>query len=287
MKKISRELVKEKIRYNLSLVIPNLGRYIYFRHYENLSNDEKFQIEPEMFLLPALVNKDGIVFDVGANVGGYCYQLEKLTSARNIFAFEPLAKEYRLLQKLFPYVNLFNIALSNEVGFKTLRIPVLSNGTYLSTRSSLERIVENVDIDHYLEIRVETNTIDNIVASLGLLRIDFIKIDVEGHEFEVLKGASKTLERMRPVLLVEIEQRHHPFAIEVIFDYISSLGYSGFFISRFNKDCLPLENFLFSRSHNSSSAQDMHNVNNFFFVSAGEEEKYLYSVKKILKGLDA
>ena len=60
--------------------------------------------------------------------------------------------------------------------------------------------------------------------------VGFIKIDVEGHELAVIQGARRLLERDRPTLLVEIEQRHAGRGVRESCDAIRRLGYAGFFI---------------------------------------------------------
>jgi hypothetical protein len=69
-------------------------------------------------------------------------------------------------------------------------------------------------------------------------RVSFIKIDVEGHELEVLLGSVDTLRRDRPILLIEIEQRHSPVPISETFDFLASLGYIGEFLDAHGR-CQP------------------------------------------------
>src|SRR5262249_25142805 len=66
--------------------------------------------------------------------------------------------------------------------------------------------------------------------SYELERVDAMKIDVEGAELDVLKGATRTIERARPLLLVEIEHRHHAGSIELVFDWLAQTGYEGMFL---------------------------------------------------------
>ena len=72
---------------------------------------------------------------------------------------------------------------------------------------------------------VELRTLD----SYGLEDVAFIKIDVEGHEEAVLAGAGETLSRSKPVLLIEIEERHNPGGLDRIANRLSELDYSGYF----------------------------------------------------------
>jgi Methyltransferase FkbM domain len=64
---------------------------------------------------------------------------------------------------------------------------------------------------------------------LHLDDIGLVKIDVEGHELAVLRGAADTLRRNRPTIVVEAEERHHPHAVAAITELLSGFGYAGYF----------------------------------------------------------
>lgn len=68
-----------------------------------------------------------------------------------------------------------------------------------------------------------------------------IKIDVEGHEAKVLSGALDTIKRNRPVLIIEIEQRHIHRPINEVFEMITNLNYKGFFLKK--KKLLSIKDF--------------------------------------------
>ena len=286
--KISTESLKDNIAHYLGLLIPPLARVYFFHQYQirfNKQVDTKPDLEVGMFLLPALMENDAIVFDIGANRGIYSYFMQKITSPEKIYAFEPNPREFRLLRKLFPDINTFNIALSSELGKKTLRVPILNNGLILTTRSSIAEINEDIEVKKYVNFSTSTNTVDNIVEKLGLTRLDFMKVDVEGHEFEVVKGAQNTLSKMEPTLLIEIEQRHHSFPIDDIFNYIFLFNYSGFFIDLTQKKCLPLNDFSIER-HQKFSNQGLYDyVNNFIFINNNRLEKKLNDIKTTLGSL--
>src|SRR5205807_6872354 len=94
----------------------------------------------------------------------------------------------------------------------------------------------------------------------------FIKIDVEGHELDVLTGAAKTVARSNPILLVEVEQRHLSFPMEAVFEEVSHFGYKGFFVV--GKRVLPLAMFSY-KVHQEPFLHDVLSsdyVNNFIFV---------------------
>ena len=60
--------------------------------------------------------------------------------------------------------------------------------------------------------------------------VGFIKIDVEGHEGSVVRGGERLIRRDRPVILIEVEQRHAPKPVTETFQQIERLGYDGFFL---------------------------------------------------------
>src|SRR5262249_42138055 len=70
--------------------------------------------------------------------------------------------------------------------------------------------------------------------------VTFIKIDVEGHEREVLEGGRETIVRERPLLQIEIEQRHHDDSIDSVFSLVAGLGYEAYYLS--GDDLIPLAN---------------------------------------------
>jgi FkbM family methyltransferase len=134
-------------------------------------------------------------------------------------AFEPnpgVAKTVRLLGM---GIEVRQMALSASDGSATLTVPIDNHG--LSTlRSGVElpgRIRKAV---------VETKRLD----SLGFEKVRFIKIDVEGFEEDVIAGAEQTITRDKPVMLLEIEERHNEGALKRLEERLARSGYSGFFL---------------------------------------------------------
>ena len=94
-----------------------------------------------------------------------------------------------------------------------------------------------------------------------------IKIDVEGHELDVLKGATQTMLRERPVLLVEIEQRHLQIPMTEVFAFIAEQKYNGFFLCS-GRLC-PLSNFA-PEVHQAPENINSHAyIYNFIFLPEG------------------
>lgn len=177
--------------------------------------------EPELRLVGQLMKDSGALVDVGANVG--IYSAIALQRRRWVAAFEPVPEEAARLHRMIDTRGIVHqVALSDRCGKAILHVPYAEHAGAVTTRSSLEA---NVDTDlPHRDIEVEVATLD----SFGLSEIAFIKIDVEGHELSVLRGAVETINRSRPNLLVEVEESRVPGSFQAVSDFLVSLDYRGF-----------------------------------------------------------
>ena len=158
------------------------------------------EIEPRERLY-GLVQNGTTVIDVGTNIGETLLNFAKInTEGRNI-GFEPVPHLYEIAKRNIALNEFKNIELVNKGLSSTYEVLSFhdvsennSGGTFLTreNNSDANRSVEAVRLDEF----VKRNGIDNI---------SLIKIDVEGFEMEVLKGASATLHSFKPVLFVEID----------------------------------------------------------------------------------
>lgn len=149
--------------------------------------------ETELSLLPLLV-KGGVAVDVGANKGVYTYFLSRL--CHQVVAYEANPDLVTQLRRYkLKGLDIRAKALSGETGETSFYIPLSSSGKRQNNIASLD--APNGKFD---EIKVRRVRLDDE----GLSNISFIKIDVEGHELAVLRGAEKTILRDKPALLVEI-----------------------------------------------------------------------------------
>ena len=173
--------------------------------------------ETELWLLPDLVDGEKDAIDVGANTGLYTYYLSRL--ARHVYAFEPHRVLAGFLDKATgDNVTVLNKAVSDSSGKLPFYVPV-RRGRKLYNVASLDEAVIK-DRDHIVE-EIETVSLDQ----LGYENIGFIKIDVEGHELSVLKGAVKTIGQQRPTLLIEILDLAGHIDTNETYKFIRSLDY--------------------------------------------------------------
>ena len=219
--------------------------------------------EWELKELPAYVDKARIAIDVGGNVGEYSYHLGRL--ARKVVTFEPNPLYVDRLRRAGLGQHLEQVALSDHVGSAELRIP-LWDGKEDMGMASLEAgaVPESVLAR---TVNVPLKRLDDYAFQ----DVGFIKIDVEGHEESVLKGGLETIARERPVLLIEIEERHNAGGLQRICSLLS--GHQGFFF--LNGVKMPMAQFdpaKHQRAEDLEAAVKLRRqspyVNNFLFVPA-------------------
>lgn len=185
--------------------------------------------EAELKLLPALVRPGTNAADIGANRGVYARRLARLCPL--VFAFEPQSRlATRLARATADNVVVFPLALSGSAGEATLSVPVVGS-VAAHTRATLGASEGDVDKQTVLRARLD----DFWLTSLG-----FVKIDVEGHEMDLLDGAMSTIDRCRPRMVIECDARTGSHPAEVL-DRLAPLGYEGWFHHR--GALLPVKDF--------------------------------------------
>lgn len=229
--------------------------------------------EVELAFLDRIVAAGAVTVDVGANCGLYTRALARLS--RRVHAFEPSAKMAALLRRTSAAnVQVHGIALSDRVGEAELLIPQGENGAVhglASLEPQLARAVPVCAVQPVPVARLDAVMQDDVA---------FVKIDVEGHELNVLAGATSVIERCRPVFLVEAEDRHRANATASVFEFFRRRGYEGFFLD--DGDVLAVDQFdaaLFqdpaSLLPNGGRRKAAAYVNNFFFFPPGMDGRAL------------
>ena len=180
----------------------------------------------EIAALQVALKNGGIAVDVGANKGSYLYWLATWSRGAQVVAFEPQKKLAQYLGSALQRVGLQharveNLALSDQAGEITLYVP----GEGDSPGASLERSVS--EKTHCHEERVRMTTLDIYAKAHFKGPVKALKVDVEGHEWAVLKGAAHILRTDRPLLIVECEERHLSGGASVrhMIDWVCAYGY--------------------------------------------------------------
>jgi len=182
----------------------------------------------EDIIINNLKNKDFI--DGGAYIGDSAVIFEKYYNPNKIYAFEPDDKNYNLLSKTIIRNNLKKIIpIKKGLGEQEKIISFKSQGAL----SSISRQGEN---------KIDIITIDDFVLKNNL-KIGLIKLDVEGYELNVLKGAIKTIKKYNPILLIAIYHNGKQFFETK--DFIKKINDSyKFLIRKLTPRCFLNETFL-------------------------------------------
>jgi|GEM_PF-1696242 len=143
----------------------------------------------------------GTMLDVGANVG--FYSLVASLAFKHVYAFEPCSITFTRLEKNIRlsaknHIHAYPLGLSSNSGKTLLRVFEAASGNNTIEKSHASEVMHN-----YTDEEINIMTLDEVATKFEFEEVDFIKIDVEGHEAEVLRGAQETLRRWRPWLFIE------------------------------------------------------------------------------------
>jgi FkbM family methyltransferase len=198
------------------------------------------------------VRPGSVCFDVGANIGVYSSVLAGISGdPANIHSFEPVEHVRRKLianARLngFGNIHVNPFALGSSPG--TLVMHQIREGHFRGGTSTFvnKEIVTRLGQSQFESREVEIRTLDQYVGASDLSRVDFIKIDVEGFELEVLKGAIETLSKHKPTMILEYDEDRHSPEAGTMREVLSSIGYQVFEFAAY-RDTLVLQPFDFER----------------------------------------
>ena len=213
----------------LFVIMPDNMRLIFNKYLDDMSVeiDTTYAIEREMLsgkydiptshIIDKFVKEGDYCLDIGANVGALSLAIAKRVGiAGKVFCFEPGPLTFERMQKnisLNPgYSNIFVLeksGLSDKPGTLFWHLNALHEGN---------------------GVKVPVVTIDSYVEAHGIPKINFVKIDVESMEYEVIKGGMKTWEKHLPILYYETLKEFEAYRKEPVFKYIEEmlggLGYT-------------------------------------------------------------
>lgn len=160
---------------------------------------QKDSIEPELYYLDKLLDNSGVFIDIGANTGVYTLKSAKHYNNNGIVvALEPFPEIFHDLcvsvsKNNFRNVRLRNFGAAEFTGTQNLWL----NNNVPNTFSIKIRVPNSKGLSIFVV------SIDDLVTWEKLERVDYIKIDAEGSEEEIIKGAKKTIDKYRPIIQAE------------------------------------------------------------------------------------
>ncbi|MGA8874593.1 MAG: FkbM family methyltransferase [Candidatus Korobacteraceae bacterium] len=154
-----------------------------------------------------------VVLDVGANVGFWTIPMAKaLGPGGKVHAFEPVASNNLRLRENARLNGMERTLVVHELGLSdrraSLRISLREDFANGSGTGNASIVIDDSDGRFQCGV-VEVETLDNIFPSLNMKRLDFIKVDIEGHEDKFLSGAASTIGQFRPILHMEINEPYY------------------------------------------------------------------------------
>ncbi|MCF4166034.1 FkbM family methyltransferase [Zavarzinia compransoris] len=185
--------------------------------------------EAEMCLLREIVSAGETACDVGANRGLYSFWLLRLGA--RVFAFEPNPRLVRIMRLRFRRalaegrLTVTACAASDRAGDAVLHVP--SEASALATVENAA--IARMDGTTAEDMNVPRARLDDLVREET---VDFVKIDVEGHELAVVEGARTIIGRDLPTLLIEAEERHRPGAVASLRTALAPFGFEGFYFDQ-------------------------------------------------------
>jgi FkbM family methyltransferase len=146
------------------------------------------------------LKSDSVVIDAGANIGVFSIFAANLSPAGKIYSFEPVYDTFKMLKSNtynYPQIDCLNLGLGNSVTEKQIFSNKNRSGLSAFEDASCASSVAREGAKRQLS---GITTIDEFIFGQDIPRVDFIKIDTEGYEENILRGATKTIQRDNPVI---------------------------------------------------------------------------------------
>lgn len=167
------------------------------RAYERIAWGQGARYDREtMAVMRRVLTPTSACADVGCYRGALLEEMVALAPNGRHFAFEPLPSHYDYLRSRFATVQVFNTALADYDGFA-----VFQHVVGRPARSGLRRVPYPDPSQPVEEIKVTVTGLDRLIPDD--IRLDFLKIDVEGAELQVLRGGTRVIRRSRPMVVFE------------------------------------------------------------------------------------
>jgi FkbM family methyltransferase len=229
--------------------------YVPGQHYQYFCRIGKGDFLPghEGHIVGKFMPKEGdTVIDIGAHIGRYTITSSKqVGNTGKVLAIEADPDNFQLLKR--------NIALNNLTNVIPLNYAVFSERTKIklyeqsaSAKYNSVMLTRAAKTKNYVE--VDADTLDSILERNGVNQVNWIKIDVEGAEFEVLKGSAKTLSNENISLLIEIHNIEDPRHYDNIVDFLKYHNYEIAFEYRY--DYSGESHVIFRKNNNNTSLKN-------------------------------
>lgn len=180
-------------------------------------------------LIRQFVKQDYVVIDIGANIGYFTTLFAKIVGENGkVYAFEPTNHYYSVLKENILVNNFTNIEIFRKgVSNKNHELEICIDDSSATLHQPIIQDIKSKEI-------ITLTTLDEFVMNQGIKKIDFIKIDIDGHEPFVIDGAINTIKKDKPIIILEISHLHYYKAGITAWDFYDKLLTLGYHI--YNED---------------------------------------------------
>ena len=212
------KIFSKKRFYRINNYIINIS--LKARGYNNYENNYQ---SGEKFFIEKILSKSNpkLCIDIGANRGDYTIDILKNTNA-TVISFEPLSKCFEVLKNRTKNFSKRSIIVKKGVGIENSRKNIYFDEVNTTHASFLESIKKIPYIKNESQELVEITTLDKYFENQPYKEIDFIKIDTEGYEYEVLAGSENTIKNLKPKF-IQIEFNLHQLYQQKTLNYFSEI----------------------------------------------------------------
>ena len=200
-------------------------------------------------IIKKILKDPDVIIDVGAHAGQVSKMISHLYKNKvKIIAIEPGLYARSILRLSIFFNRLKNIfvipmAVSDQKSFSFLNIPEKRKNSFGFGLSHMSTHHDDFSTRNYKTHYdyVSVTTIDQIVKDLEIEKVDFIKMDIEGHEYRALLGSSETLKRFKPIIYIELIEHslnRNNDSLKDVYTFLRKLNYKSYYVKN-----LELEEF--------------------------------------------
>ena len=217
-------LLFSKPKYYKILLGPLKGAYLFMALRTGLKKYLGVYEKDQTDFMCKLVKKDYCCFDLGSHIGYFTMLFAKLAGENGkVFSFEPIKEGYEFQNKSIQKNNFKNVKVFNfAVGDKEVeqKAYVFSD----SGMAHFDKSILGLEEDHQSDV-FQIKTLDSVPEVVELSGLDFMKIDIEGYEYNALLGGINTIKKHKPEMFIEI---HSPENYKGIYNLLKEIGYKFF-----------------------------------------------------------
>ena len=154
------------------------------------------------YKLKKFIPANAIMIDAGAHIGADSVELARMFPTSKVHSFEPVPEIYSFLRhntRKYSNIQCFDIALSSETGITRMYVSSGGSDASSSLQKPADHLADHADVSFEKIIEVQTLSLDDWAAKNRIDRIDFMWLDMQGHELEVLKASTKILPTVKAI----------------------------------------------------------------------------------------